>query len=115
MAGLVRQNPSLINLFIPAHRCDYLISANRHRSNNVPVKNPLFDYEKVEANIHRISIVVDNEVDPESGSSRSILSQMIRFRNVVTDYPKMKNLLVTVMKMNDSSCWIQSLDTWRAQ
>lgn len=70
VAGLVRQNPNLINLFLPAHRCDYLTNANR-RSNVVPVKNPLFDYGKVEANIRRISIVVDNDVDEEGGCSKN--------------------------------------------
>lgn len=64
----MRQNPNLINLFIPAHRCDYLTNANR-RSHSVPVKNSLFDYSKVEANIRRISIVVDNDVDSEGGCS----------------------------------------------
>lgn len=59
----------MINLFIPAHRCDYLTSANR-RSNTVPVKNPLFDYSKVEASIRRISIVVDN--DAERGCAEPI-------------------------------------------
>lgn len=62
----MRQNPNLINLFIPAHRCDYLTNANR-RSHSVPVKNSLFDYSKVEASIRRISIVVDNDVDSEGG------------------------------------------------
>lgn len=38
----------------------------------MPVKNPLFDYSKVEASIRRISIVVDNEVDSESGCSKNI-------------------------------------------
>lgn len=71
VAGLVRQNPNLINLFIPAHRCDYLTNANR-RSNTVPVKNPLFDYSKVEASIRRISIVVESDVDSESGCSKSV-------------------------------------------
>ncbi|KAJ6619977.1 FHF complex subunit HOOK interacting protein 2A [Pseudolycoriella hygida] len=73
VAGLVRQNPNLINLFIPAHRCDYLTTANR-RSNTVPVKNPLFDNCKIEANVRRISIVVDNEVDAEECCSKTIES-----------------------------------------
>ncbi|KAG4072221.1 hypothetical protein HA402_007631 [Bradysia odoriphaga] len=68
VSGLVRQNPDLINLFIPAHRYDYLKNANR-RPNTVPVKNPLFDYSKVEASIRRISIVVDNDADAQDGSS----------------------------------------------
>lgn len=77
VAGLIRQNPNLINLFIPAHRCDYLTNANR-RSNTVPVKNPLFDYSKVEASIRRISIVVDNDVDPEAGCSKNVESIDVR-------------------------------------
>lgn len=37
----------------------------------MPVKNSLFDYSKVEASIRRISIVVDNDVDSESGCSKN--------------------------------------------
>lgn len=35
------------------------------------MKNPLFDYSKVEASIRRISIVVDTELDAEGGCSKS--------------------------------------------
>lgn len=71
VSGLIRQNPNLINLFIPAHRCDYLTNVSR-RSNTVPVKNSLFEYSKVEASIRRISIVVDADVEPEEGCSTSV-------------------------------------------
>lgn len=35
------------------------------------MKNPLFDYSKVEASIRRISIVVDSDVDAEGGGSKN--------------------------------------------
>ena len=77
VAGLVRQNPSLVNLFIQSHRCDYLISAKLHRSNSVPVKNSLFDNDKIEASIRRISIVVDNYTEIEDENSVSSRSDSI--------------------------------------
>lgn len=73
VSGLIRQNPHLIHLFIPAHRYDYATNATKRRSNSVPVKNPLFDYSKIEASIRRISIVVDNDdANGEEGCSTSV-------------------------------------------
>lgn len=60
VAGLIRKEPFLINLFLPTHQHSAYINA-RIKTNRImqklPIKNTLFDCSKVEANIRRVSIV----------------------------------------------------------
>lgn len=60
VAGLIRKEPFLINLFLPTHQHSAYINA-RIKTNRMlqklPIKNSLFDCSKVDANIRRVSIV----------------------------------------------------------
>lgn len=74
VAGLVRKEPFLINLFLPLHQHLTQVSLNVKRIIKIPVKNSLFDCTKIESQIRRISIVKD-ELGEQSGCSGSGITQ----------------------------------------
>lgn len=69
VAGLIRKEPFLINLFLPTHQhtayVNVKIKSNRScNPSSIPVKNPLFECTKVEANIRRVEILHDSSSAP---------------------------------------------------
>lgn len=62
VSGLVRKDPNLVHLFLPFHQHSAFVTSQiirRSASNRIPVKNPLFESSKIEANIRKIAIVHD--------------------------------------------------------
>lgn len=69
VAGLVRKNSNLIHLFLPYHQhsafvAKYIVKPG-NRFSKTPNKNPLFDCDKIESNIRRISILHEDEENGE--------------------------------------------------
>lgn len=75
MAGLIRKEPFLIHLFLPHHQHSAFV-VNKIRSGSsakCPTRNPLFDYNKVEASIRRIAIVHDTVDHSEQQTSEIMI------------------------------------------
>lgn len=60
VAGVIRKEPLLLHLFLPAHEHSLAVTAlNPSLGMKTPVKNTLFEHAKLEPNIRRVSLVHD--------------------------------------------------------
>lgn len=74
VAGLVRREPFLINLFLPSHQHSAYVNSRIQASRLVklpPTKNTLFDCSKIESDLRRVSIV-QGDVNSGAGTSADI-------------------------------------------
>lgn len=101
VAGLIRKEPFLINLFLPTHQHSAYVNAKikQNRNQMIPIKNPLFECTKVEANIRRVSILHDATATTSSAASSVILEATTK--NPCDDNTTANNLICDNNKIND--------------
>lgn len=64
VAGVIRKEPLLLHLFLPAHEHSWAVaSLNPSLGMKAPVKNTLFEHAQVGSNVRRISLMQDSETD----------------------------------------------------
>lgn len=87
VAGVIRKEPLLLHLFLPAHEHSWAVATlNPSLGMKAPVKNTLFENAKVSSNVRRVSLLQDNEaaaIDrPEEDESTSkIVQESIKMPN----------------------------------
>lgn len=70
VAGVIRKEPLLLHLFLPAHEHSLAVTAlNPSLGMKAPINNTLFEHAKLEANIRRVSLVHDDTHVTEDASS----------------------------------------------
>lgn len=58
VAGLIRKEPLILHLFLPAHEHSWAVaSLNPSLGMKAPVKNTLFDNAKLDSNVRRVSLL----------------------------------------------------------
>lgn len=68
VAGVIRKEPLLLHLFLPAHEHSLAVTAlNPSLGMKTPVKNTLFEHAQLEPSIRRVSLVHDEIKDSENG------------------------------------------------
>lgn len=78
VAGVIRKEPLLLHLFLPAHEHSWAVaSLNPSLGMKAPIKNTLFENAQISSNVRRVSLLKDNEAiagtDPheaDDGTSR---------------------------------------------
>lgn len=69
VAGVIRKEPLLLHLFLPAHEHSLAVtSLNPSLGMKTPVKNTLFEHAQLEASIRRVSLVHDETKDSEKAA-----------------------------------------------
>lgn len=62
VAGVIRKEPLLLHLFLPAHEHSWAVaSLNPSLGMKAPVKNTLFENAQISSNVRRVSLLQDNE------------------------------------------------------
>lgn len=71
VAGLVRKDPFLMNIFLPSHQHSAKVSVSLKgtRTKKLPTKNPLFDCTRIDANIRRVEILPDGNNESEKSNT----------------------------------------------
>lgn len=65
MAGVIRKDPLLLHLFLPAHEHSWAVaSLNPSLGMKAPVKNTLFENVKLETKLQKISLLQDKDTTP---------------------------------------------------
>lgn len=111
VAGIIRKDPLLIHLFLPAHEHTWAVaSLNPSLGMKTPIKNTLFD-EKLHSNVRRFSLLqnanalekqIDDNVDRQDDEMKKTLFE---FSNVACDCAdiEMFELFDTVLRYFDSA------------
>lgn len=69
VAGVIRKEPLLLHLFLPAHEHSLAVRAlNPSLGMRTPVKNTLFEHSQLEASIRRVSLVHDETKGSENAA-----------------------------------------------
>ncbi|XP_031629620.1 protein FAM160B1-like isoform X2 [Contarinia nasturtii] len=64
VAGVIRKEPLLLHLFLPAHEHSWAVaSLNPLLGMRAPVKNPLFEHAKLESQVRQVSLLQDRTID----------------------------------------------------
>lgn len=62
VAGVIRKEPLLLHLFLPAHEHSWATTSfNPSLGMKAPVKNTLFENAQIGSNVRRVSLLQDNE------------------------------------------------------
>lgn len=62
VAGVIRKEPLLLHLFLPAHEHSWAVASfNPSLGMKAPVKNTLFENAQIGSNVRRVSLLHDNE------------------------------------------------------
>lgn len=62
VAGVIRKDPLLLHLFLPAHEHSWAVaSLNPSLGMKAPTKNTLFEHAKLESKMRQISLLQDKE------------------------------------------------------
>lgn len=80
VAGVIRKEPLLLHLFLPAHEHSWAVASfNPSLGMKAPVKNTLFENAQIGSNVRRVSLLQDNEAaaaeQPEAGEGTSKIVQ----------------------------------------
>lgn len=76
VAGVIRKEPLLLHLFLPAHEHSLAVTAlNPSLGMKTPVKNTLFEHAKLEASIRRVSLVHDENKDSDIDAQTAMSEQ----------------------------------------
>lgn len=76
MAGLIRKEPHIVDLFLASHQHHVAAALKGANLNKIPTKNPLFDCHKIEASIRKISLVVEASNENDSLSVANCSSEV---------------------------------------
>lgn len=77
VAGVIRKDPLLLHLFLPAHEHSWAVaSLNPSLGMKAPVKNTLFEHAKVESKVMRqVSLLQDTETASNGDESDKSVSE----------------------------------------
>lgn len=108
VAGVIRKEPLLLHLFLPAHEHSWAVaSLNPSLGMKAPVKNTLF--EAVKPNVRRVSLVQDKETTSNDGGEVETIPELPKiapeYCNISCDCTENDSfvLLDTVLRYSDSA------------
>lgn len=80
VAGVIRKEPLLLHLFLPAHEHSWAVaSLNPSLGMKAPVKNTLFENAQVSSSVRRVSLLQDNEaVATDSQETKEGTSKIVQ-------------------------------------
>lgn len=111
VAGIIRKDPLLIHLFLPAHEHTWAVaSLNPSLGMKTPTKNTLFD-AKLPANVRKFSLLHRAEIEAEAAGNRvdseqqELKKTLFEFSNVACDCADTEifELFDTVLRYFDSA------------
>ncbi|KAG5680295.1 hypothetical protein PVAND_009813 [Polypedilum vanderplanki] len=79
VSGLIGKNPELIKLFIPSHQFSDS-SMKGIFSSKIPKQNSLFECTKIESNIRRVSLMVNEEEEKENDNKKAEIERKEKFK-----------------------------------
>lgn len=73
VAGVIRKEPRLLHLFLPAHEHSWAVaSLNPSLGMKAPVKNTLFENAQVSSNVRRVSLLQDSQAAAADGQESEV-------------------------------------------
>lgn len=110
VAGVIRKDPLLLHLFLPAHEHSWAVaSLNPSLGMKAPVKNTLFENAKLETKLQKVSLLQDKETasngDEQANKMHEPMKMIPDYGNISCDCTEIDSfvLLDTILRYIDSA------------
>lgn len=109
VAGVIRKDPLLLHLFLPAHEHSWAVaSLNPSLGMKAPIKNTLFEHAKLESKVRQVSLLQDKETATNGDEPDKPVQEPIKvaeYSNISCDCTENDSfiLLDTILRYFDSA------------